>query len=423
MVVSTNDIPIGSPNQGESNFGISAVDVLMMDQDIAPSPPSLPNSWAKMVKVDSTNGSDTSDMEEDDDSVRYDLGHSLLLSRSAVNTAENAASILGGHSNSSRPDLTLPQLYINYCKNARLYMISPYYSASITGCVDSTIIVGAVYGVLIMNGCERVKVTAACRKAIIINCLECEINLATLSHSIVMGDSRSLTFGPHNVAYRNLHHHLRMAELTELVSKTTNPTTAMFDSNQGSLLNDEPMLSSNARGNNAMANNCWAQVCDVNACLELTTPKLFPTSMERVIPRQSRFTAPLVSTAQFLAPERYKYITVPIKGENVAFDRAAIPISSAYLEQLRIERERIEDTKTKLLSLVEPNMQPSPHMMMTADNPNEGKQDDSLSKLLASSALSKKFMEWLIATENIQEVLDLIRIDSERPTSAAAAMH
>lgn len=95
-----------------------------------------------------------------------------------------------------------------------------------------------------------------------------------------------------------------------------------------------------------------------------------------------------------------------------------MPIPSAYLEQLRCDRERLDDTKTKLLSLIDP-IPAAAQMMTTDNNPEEEKTVDPMSKLLASSALSKKFMEWLIATENIQEVLDLIRIDSERPTSAA----
>ena len=96
---------------------------------------------------------------------------------------------------SHRPETSLPQLFISYCNKANLYMISPYYSASVTGCLDSTIVIGAVYGAIIVNGCERVKITCACRKLIIMNCLDCEFNIATLSTTIILGDSRNLTMG------------------------------------------------------------------------------------------------------------------------------------------------------------------------------------------------------------------------------------
>jgi hypothetical protein len=96
---------------------------------------------------------------------------------------------------SYKPETSLPQLFVSYCNKANLYMISPYYSASVTGCIDTTIFIGAVYGAVIVNGCERLKITCACRKLIIMNCLDCEFNVATLSTTIVLGDSRNLTMG------------------------------------------------------------------------------------------------------------------------------------------------------------------------------------------------------------------------------------
>eukprot|EP01036_Dinobryon_divergens_P034256 gene34256-44255_t len=39
------------------------------------------------------------------------------------------------------------------------------------------------------------------------------------------------------------------------------------------------------------------------------------------------------------------------------------------------------------------------------------------SSLLASSVIAKKFTEWLISTEQIQEVFDLIRLDNDKQNS------
>ncbi len=40
---------------------------------------------------------------------------------------------------------------------------------------------------------------------------------------------------------------------------------------------------------------------------------------------------------------------------------------------------------------------------------DEDTADSSLFKLMGSASISKRFMEWLVATDNIQEVLDLIK--------------
>jgi len=67
-----------------------------------------------------------------------------------------------------------------------------------------------VRGAVIINGCERVRITVACRKLVVLNCLECEFNVATMSATVISGDSRSLVFGPFNTAYTHLRLHLQV---------------------------------------------------------------------------------------------------------------------------------------------------------------------------------------------------------------------
>lgn len=49
------------------------------------------------------------------------------------------------------------------------------------------------------------------------------------------------------------------------------------------------------------------------------------------------------------------------------------------------------------------------HLANDHDGLEEDPTENGISKLMGSSAISKRFMEWLVATDNIQEVLDLIR--------------
>ena len=98
----------------------------------------------------------------------------------------------------------LPHAFVALCSRTSIYLLAPYSSITIASCSDCEIVLGAVAGALIITGCERVKVTATCRKLITHSCLDCEISVATLSPTVVSGDSRGVLFGPLNVTYRHL---------------------------------------------------------------------------------------------------------------------------------------------------------------------------------------------------------------------------
>ena len=92
-------------------------------------------------------------------------------------------------------DFMLPPLYLNFCTEARLYLISPYHSASIRNCADCDIVIGAVHGAVIVSHCESVRITVACRKLLIMDCTNCAFNIATLSTTVVSGDTRNVLIG------------------------------------------------------------------------------------------------------------------------------------------------------------------------------------------------------------------------------------
>jgi hypothetical protein len=140
---------------------------------------------------------------DDSDSAKFDLSHDVRFRESfSVPDGDHPAGMWSGNSFASsgtnsmvHPELALPQLFLSECKRAQLYLVSPYYSASLSGCEDCDIVIGAVFGAVIVNGCERMKITVACRKLIVLNCLECEFHVATLGTTIIGGDSRGLSFG------------------------------------------------------------------------------------------------------------------------------------------------------------------------------------------------------------------------------------
>ena len=89
----------------------------------------------------------------------------------------------------------LPSLSITASQGGYMHFLSVYSCVSITNCSDCEIVIGAVSGAVVLNSCERIKLTVACKKLIVQNSLECDLSVATLSASVIAGDSRSLIFG------------------------------------------------------------------------------------------------------------------------------------------------------------------------------------------------------------------------------------
>jgi hypothetical protein len=224
-----------------------------------------------------------------------------------------------------KPDISLPQLFVNYSHNSKYYFISPYYSATITGCIKCEMIIGSVFGATILSGCEKLKITVTCRKLIVLNCVDCEIFLATASPTIFSGDCRNVTVGPVNATYRNYRHHLKLTELKVLIKSNNSLANTAEAKNGGSDKNngngyhpyhDDPV-------------NQWARFCDVNACLDggnklLTSNALntamSPTklSMKKVF--VDNLPVPTASTARIMSVDKFHVVSIPIKSEFLSFE-------------------------------------------------------------------------------------------------------
>lgn len=89
----------------------------------------------------------------------------------------------------------LPPLFVQSCSGTNLYLLGAYSSVTVTGCVECEIVIGAVHGVIRLVGCEKVRLTVACRKLIIVSCSECAINVACLRPTVLIGENKALAIG------------------------------------------------------------------------------------------------------------------------------------------------------------------------------------------------------------------------------------
>lgn len=274
-----------------SDFGISADALLEHDIVLNPTNESSPLSPLNHMRLsprdkERPQGSSVGPIDDDFlgvksidevECIKYELNQDMKIKDNFFNDS------LGMASFSMRPELSLPQLFINHSSGAKMYLISPYYSASVTGCSDSQIILGAVYGAVVVSNCSGVKITCICRKLVVVNCYDCDFNIATLSTSVISGDSRNIRIGPHNASYRNLRHHLKLVDMTCL---------------QGAkALNEENPI------------NKWNKYIDINTCLSSRSSDFLDFSSTKDI-----------SSVELINPEEFVIVSIPIKSEFIAFE-------------------------------------------------------------------------------------------------------
>ena len=89
-----------------------------------------------------------------------------------------------------KSSVQLPDLVVDDCNGATLYLLAPFASATITNCTNCEIIIGAVSRVVYLVGCEQVKLTCCSGKLVVRNCLDSFIFSASLSQTVICGDSR-----------------------------------------------------------------------------------------------------------------------------------------------------------------------------------------------------------------------------------------
>ena len=163
-------------------------------------------------------------------------------------------------SSRAHPLQSLPQLVVENCCGGTIFLLAPFSSATISNCSNCEIVIGSVSRIVYLVGCEAVKLTVTSGKLIVRNCLDSLIHIASLSQTIICGDSRGLTFGPHNVSYKHLWTHMQMAGLSRISSisaSKAHESDMDFDEN--------------------VHCDVWSRVCDVSTCLESPPAASSPT--------------------------------------------------------------------------------------------------------------------------------------------------
>lgn len=104
-----------------------------------------------------------------------------------------------------------------------VYLLFPMGNASMKSCVNSTVVFGAVGGILTLEDCHNCQVIAACHSIQLCNCTGIQLNILVNQNPLLVGDNHGLVFGPYNTFYASLQRHLDTVGLTPYVNAWDKP--------------------------------------------------------------------------------------------------------------------------------------------------------------------------------------------------------
>ncbi|MCD9638865.1 hypothetical protein HAX54_023025 [Datura stramonium] len=109
------------------------------------------------------------------------------------------------------------------CHESVIYILAPLKYATVYGCSDATIVLGAVGKAVRIEHCERVHVIAAAKHICIANCRECVFFLGVNQTPLLVGDNHKLQVAPYNTFYSLLEEHLNQVGIDPTINRWDAP--------------------------------------------------------------------------------------------------------------------------------------------------------------------------------------------------------
>eukprot|EP00262_Sarcandra_glabra_P013345 TRINITY_DN3673_c1_g1_i1.p1 TRINITY_DN3673_c1_g1~~TRINITY_DN3673_c1_g1_i1.p1 ORF type:complete len:579 (+),score=78.99 TRINITY_DN3673_c1_g1_i1:157-1893(+) len=109
------------------------------------------------------------------------------------------------------------------CHDSVIYILAPLRYATVYGCSDATIVLGAIGKAVRVEHCERVQVITAAKRICIANCRECVFFLGVNQRPLILGDNHKLQVAPYNTFYSQLEEHMSQVGVDASVNKWNEP--------------------------------------------------------------------------------------------------------------------------------------------------------------------------------------------------------
>ncbi|EYU39914.1 hypothetical protein ABFS82_10G169900 [Erythranthe guttata] len=155
----------------------------------------------------------------DQDITMADVGTSSAKS----STSPRGPSLIEGISKSSyvkqASDLKGTSVKVVNCNESVIYILAPLRYATVYGCSDATIVLGAVGKAVRIEHCERVHLITAAKRICIANCRECVFFLGVNQKPLIVGDNHKLQVAPFNTFYSQLEEHMNQVNINPNINK------------------------------------------------------------------------------------------------------------------------------------------------------------------------------------------------------------
>ncbi|CDY53502.1 BnaC04g02540D [Brassica napus] len=116
-------------------------------------------------------------------------------------------------------DLKGRSVKVANCHDSVIYLLAPLRYATVYGCSDSTIVLGAAGKAVRVEHCERVHVIAATKRICIANCRECVFYLGVNHRPLIVGDNHKLQVAPYNTFYSHLEEHMTEVGIVPTINR------------------------------------------------------------------------------------------------------------------------------------------------------------------------------------------------------------
>ncbi|XP_028808700.1 TBCC domain-containing protein 1 isoform X2 [Neltuma alba] len=144
-----------------------------------------------------------------------------------VSTSTRSPYFIEGISKSSyvklSSDIKGSSVRVLNCHESTIYILAPLRYATVYGCSDATIVLGAVGKAVKVEHCERVHVIVAAKRICIANCRECVFFLGVNQQPLIVGDNHKLQVAPYNTFYSQLEEHMTEVGIVPTVSRWNEP--------------------------------------------------------------------------------------------------------------------------------------------------------------------------------------------------------
>ncbi|CAI9765678.1 unnamed protein product [Fraxinus pennsylvanica] len=142
-------------------------------------------------------------------------------------TSARGPSFIEGISKSSylkkASDLKGSSVKVVNCHESVIYILAPLRYATVYGCSDATIVLGAVGKAVRVEHCERVHLITAAKRICIANCRECVFFFGVNQQPLMVGDNHKLQVAPYNTFYLQLEEHMNQVGLDPSINRWDEP--------------------------------------------------------------------------------------------------------------------------------------------------------------------------------------------------------